>query len=109
MDTQQRSDQAVATSPNRVYASGDSEKFSDIGLHSEPEDGDFEFIQHTDAPYSSYNSHADSKWKYKEAIDEVQSEKTRTPEAHDGFVEVEKEKTFTSSRNGAADRPEKYK
>lgn len=91
-------------------SSDESTEFEDVNFHDEIDDPDFKFVHHKDAQHSSYNSHADHKWKYKEQTAEEVLEEVKAAEeqAEESFEQVMKDQKGTSSRNGAADRPEKY-
>lgn len=106
----QKNAKKPAKAPNNSNCSDRSVNIVDVGQHSEASELEFEFVSHEDAPHSSYNSHADHKWKYKEDTDEDLFREARrfVVEAEDDFEKVEQDEHGTSSRNGAADIPEKY-
>lgn len=108
MAREDRKGDPTASSPGHSSDSGRSARFSDVALHSDSDDGSLEVIHHTDAPHSAYNSHADHVRKYDE-MDKADSVETKTRPSFDSFEKVERDSGGTSSRNGAADRPEKYK
>lgn len=97
-------------SPTDVNANDDSAGFEEVDLREESDDPDFTFLHQKDAPHSSYNSQADHKRKYSPGTIDGSSRAAMDAAAPTGdeFEDVKKDKDGTSSRNGAADRAEKY-